>query len=342
MMNKPERCFRPLSMLTTGSAVLLLAACGGGGGGGSSQAEITPDKVVATLDSIEEVVPTCSTTAQKASFVGTAKLMGDLLTVSRSLAVDQKQAQIKVQSKVSGSCSGTPGSATVSSEHENGVTEYQLVFANYCSQGPNGNAFYNGEVQAKEIGTPTDNGPLISELRMEAENLEVKPNGDVGDTLLVSVKGARTSYGNPSTWAPDAPTSDSPDQSSVDRVRITNTTRNEVHQLDNVELVRVGGNSATVDVTGGRYTNPEGETVSVGTPVGQPLQVNLGNGEVTGGMVELVGGNDTVAQITPVAGTLRVNINVNGEPLGTSLNCDNAEQQLGETINMLFQQLPIY
>ncbi len=343
-MNLARKITRPVTLITAGSAVLLLAACGGSGGGSSSQSEITSDKVVATLNEVGQVVANCSTTAtaNKASFTGAAKMMHNLITVSRSLAVEQKSTQLKVQSRVDGSCSGNPGNATVSSEHANGITQYHLVFANYCAQGPDGDTSYNGDLDAKEIGTPTDNGPLISELQMSMQDLEVKPGGVGGDTLLVTVKNARTSYGNPSTWAPAAPTADSPDKTTVERVRIANVTRDEVHQIDGLKLDRVGGDNATVDITDGSYTNADGETVALGTPIGQPIQVQISTGEITGGVVEMVGANGTTAEITPVSGTLQVNVNVNGEAVGTSLNCDKAEQPVAETINLLLQQLPIY
>lgn len=343
-MNVFKKNSRSIVLLTAGSAALLLTACGGSGGGGSSQSEITPDKVVTTLNDVGQVAANCSTTSatNKASFTGAAKMMHNLITVSRSLAVEQKSTQLKVQSKVDGTCSGNPGSATVTSEHENGVTQYHLVFSNYCAQGPDGDTSYNGDLDAKEIGTPTDFGPMISELQMSMQDLEVKPGGVGGDTLLVTVKNARTSYGNPSTWAPDAPTSDSPDKTTVERVRIANTTRDEVHQIDGLKLDRVGGDNATVDITDGSYTNADGETVAIDTPVGQPIQVQISTGEISGGVVELVGANDTTAEIMPVPGTLQINVEVNGEPVDTSLNCDKAEQPVAETINLLLQQLPIY
>lgn len=335
--------------LATCSAVTLQACGGGGGGGGSgsAQATITVEEATENVDTVASVVANCDATpSAKISIEGT-NMLRELVEVSRAMVAEniakgRMVTRIKAASPVSGSCADSPGVAYVDSTHANGITDYTIDFQDYCAEGPDGNSFYKGVLTAKEVGTPSDSGPIISELQMATEELEVKPGGATGDTVLVTLQNARTVYGVPDTWAPGTPTAADPDLTTVGRLKVDVATRGEVHELSGVSVTREGGDVATVKVTAGRYINPEGKYVDIATPAAEPAVIDIAAAEVTSGALEATGAGGSTARITRGDQPRTVAVSVDGAPLDKGLDCTDIDAPLTETVSLLLSQLPIH
>lgn len=325
----------------------LLSACSDGGGGSASLAEVNAEAVNATVASIGEVVSNCST--ETSSVVSTASvgtetstLVAGILAVSRTVS-NNTSGVVSALAEVSGNCTAAPGSVSVSSEHSSGTTAYELDFNYYCVDGPDGETIYNGALGATENGKPSDSGPMVTSLDMEADDLMVQPGGATGNNLLVSMD-SKTTYATPynAFYGPsDTPTSDNPDKTTIKSIVVENETLAETHKIENLELDRSGSiASAAVVITGGSYVNPDGERVDISTPEGEPITVNVVTGAFVAGTIELAGSGDTAAEVT-ASGSRTVSITVNSEAVD-SLNCDNAASTISDTTRILIDELPIY
>lgn len=340
--------FSPTKLALALCSASLLSACSGGGSGNTaSLAELSADTVNATVASIGEVVSNCS--AETSSVVSTASvgtetsaLVAGILAVSRTVS-NNTSGVVSAQAEVSGNCSVAPGSVSVSSEHSSGTTAYQLDFNYYCVDGPDGETIYNGALAASENGKPSDSGPMVSSLDMEADDLMVQPGGATGNNLLVSMD-SKTTYATPynAFYGPSAaPSSDNPDKTTIKSIVVENETLAETHKIENLELERSGSiASAAVVITGGSYVNPDGERVDISTPEGEPITVNIVTGSFVAGTIDLAGSGDSAAEITS-SGSRTLSITVNSEAVD-SLNCDNAASTISDTTEILIDELPIY
>ena len=339
----PARLFTSIIAVTAAG----LSGCSGGGGGSASLTEITPEAVTATVTEIAEVVANCSVVSGDAVSITslaseTTSLVGSVIAVTHRTVADS-EATHSILTDIVGNCSAAPGVVSVTSDHADGTTTYELNFNYYCIDGPDGATIYNGIVNATENGTPSDSGPIISSLEMSADELAVQPGGASGETLLVSFDG-ENDYGtefNSFTGPAAVPDSENPDVIEVSSIVVENTSRGETHRIDDLSMTRVGSiTSASIAITGGSYTDPDGERVDILTEEGAPVTVNIVTGSFTAGTVVLEGASDTRVDIS--AGTGRtVAVAVNGE-LQESLDCDNADAALSDTADILNDNLPLY
>jgi hypothetical protein len=340
---------QPLSTLVLIASSTALIGCNGGsssGGASIPQAEITTERVANRIDTSIANVANCekSMVLRMASSINTQQLK-DILDVSRSLNANQTVKQVIVRPSADvGSCAGNPGSVSVTSEHGNGDTRYELDFNAYCTTGPEGDTVISGILVSTEDGTPTDTGPMISALDLSTSNMQIQYENSTGQaqTAVMTISGARTTYGVPATWGSGVPTIDKPDVTNVNSVKVDIETTGEVHTLNNLRVSRYGGNTATVSIQGGSYITPTGDYVNISTEDGKPLTIDVSNGEVTAGEVVLSGSNSTTAVIAATPGSRIMKVSVDGTVLDGDIDCSNTDAAVKEVVGLLLSRLPIY
>jgi len=341
---------KPLSTFVLIASGVALVGCDGGSSSSVSipQAEITAERVGNRIDTSIANVANCekSTGNRMISSINTQQLQ-DILAVSRSLSDSSSQKAKRVTVRPSadvGSCAGNPGSVSVTSEHGNGDTRYELDFNAYCTTGPEGDTVITGTLVSTEDGTPTDAGPMISALDLSTSDLQMQYKDETGQsqTALVSISGARTSYGVPGIRGSETPTVDDPDVTTVKTVKVDIETAGEVHTLNDLSVSRYGNSTATVSIQDGSYVTPTGDSVDISTGEGKPLTIDVSSGEVTAGEVVLSGSNSTTAVIAATSGSRVMEVSVDGVALSEDIDCSNTDAAVKEVVGLLLSRLPIY
>lgn len=330
-------------------AGLLLAACGGGGGGGlpAPTAVLTDTEAKSELAKFEATTTQCAV-GPSALALGTAVKLSSVIETARLASQDVREPLATSFSfDVAGNCT-VPGKFVYDYNHASGVTDTQLDFQNYCVTGVSGDTVYNGVVKAKEVGTPTTNGPLITSHQLATVGaLTIQP-GDPTATLEVTLTGGRTVYGvpgDPAIASPATPTVGAPDKTTVSSIVIKETTTAGVrtHTISNLAISRSGtASSASVSITGGRYVRPDGTTVDIRTPDGLPAVVDITTGELLNGSIELRGANNSVAAIEP--GTTARNFTVtvdSNAPLTDAFDCSGSTTPVETALNETLARLNI-
>lgn len=236
--------------------------------------------------------------------------------------------------RADGSCGGT---LLGTSEHENGITDYVVTFERFCVSSDEGDVVVDGTFLAKQIGTPSDSGPVISRAEVETDGPVTIENPD-GSVLALEIEGA-VDYGYPEAWTPGIPDDANPD---VGRIRSGTLTLDDgtVMFVEDVEIVRTGGLVATMEITGGRM-GTEGEgTADIRTREGDPLVMETL--VLTGGTVDFEGAGGTVASIAPSPETAGVFVlELDGAELPTQLDCSAGVAPLLEAGLALLTELPL-
>jgi len=237
-----------------------------------------------------------------------------------------------------GSCGGV---LDVTSEHENGVTDYVVTFQDFCVSGEQGDMTWDGVMVGKEIGTPSDSGPVIKAFEMETQGAVQVVTG--AETVSFEIAGARADYGDPQAWYPGTPTEEKPNVVKVDTIEVTRTGSGETYTLTGLHYETVGAFLTTqVEVVGGMLEGPNG-SVRVRTEEGAPLAVMLAGGSVNAGGLVLQGAKDTEVIVAPVEGEMGVvGITVNGAPYADRLDCADALGPTAELVMAVAGALPIY
>ena len=341
------RCLGGWPAMTLGafSVLAIVTGCGGGGdgdGGGPTTATLDAEWATRAVRWVEEVVPGCETQVVTQSTLDVLQAgmahMEELIELASIVPASAEQHRVTRTLSISGPCGG---SVEVDSSHARGVTDFLMDFEQYCVNTVDGPTRIHGEIKAKEIGTPTDSGPRISELRASVSNLELTQGAD---RTVVSVDSARTVYGRPATWAPDVPQPDETDKFSVKNVTMDFKTRGTRDEIHNLSAERHGPrDQAMVQVKGGRYVR--GETNErfdvVGVP-GQPMVVNVDDAHWVQGPLDLKGANNSTVRVTPGATRGEFDVTVNGEPLGQQADCQGANPPLTHMADLFIDQLPLY
>jgi len=296
------------------------------------------------LDRLEEMVPNCESP--------------DVATPTRAMRTAARQMQklsegARLLGKASGrlppllpmagvgssgSCGGT---LDVTFEHGHGDTDYVLDFSGFCMSSDDGDIVLNGTVKGFEDGTPSDLGPV-------ADSLEVSTDGPLevvaeGNTMQVTLEGARTEYGNPAAGSPGAPDDENPNVTTVREASVVYVDFDEREDyIHDLRVERTGGTTATVRILDGVLgTRGEGR-VDIRTPEGDPLVINLLGPTVTSGTIELQGADDTVMTLQPGAEPGMIDLTLNGAPFDRMADCSSARTPLVESVAAIFLALPIY
>jgi hypothetical protein len=234
-----------------------------------------------------------------------------------------------------GSCGGT---LTNLSEHDNGVTDIDLTFAAYCLQTDNGPVILDGVMKAKEIGQPTDYGPMISAFELDGDG-PITVTRDSG-TMEVEYGHSRTTYGTPSTFSPGEPTSDSPDRTEISRISFTYPDR--VDFFEGLVFERTSGWPATLHIRDGVAGTEGGGAMRLATPEADPLVFNVGTPFITSGSVVMTGKGGSEVTIVPDAATnLRFDLLLDGVPFERTVDCGTAQGPAIEFMTALMIELPI-
>ncbi len=309
-----------------GGVLLTLTACG------ERRLKLDAETLDERLDWVDADVPLCETpdaAATRAALTRASATMADLARRARPLA---RSGSLRA----AGSCGG---SVEFTSDHAHGNTDYVVTFDAFCIQTDDGAVLTDGVLEATEEGNPTPNGPMI-------KALELRTDGPVELThrarlITLELDRARTEYGNPSTFAPDAPTAENPDIITVTRGSMTYDSEREDY-VRQVRISRIGGNEATVHIERGEVgTVGEGQ-VSFQTPPDEPLVVNLSGGDVLTGAVEFTGAGGTVVRVEPTSGLGVFTITLNGEPHDRALDCSKGTLPMIEAGLTLFSVLPLH
>jgi hypothetical protein len=235
-----------------------------------------------------------------------------------------------------GSCGGT---LEVMSDHNNGVTVYELDFSDFCMAGDVTDVVMNGLVIGTEFGTPSDSGPVIEALEMETNGpLEVVHDGA---RMEFTLAGARVDYGVPATWGPGVPTAEAPDVTVVESLTVHFPDGEEADvTLADVRAERVGA-SPSYTIDGGVLAFAGVGHVALSTAPGQPVVLDPFQPE--SGAILLDGADDT--QIAVTMGTdplLRFTYALDGDAMDAGLDCSATTPLLLEAVGALFQALPFY
>lgn len=343
--------------LLVAASTWLFVACGGGGGGGggtgleftgaTTQTSITEAGVTNVLGDVEDFLPGC----EDVSVGEPAAVAADRVSLFKasSLAIDKvkggSDASMKVASKQSllpllsgffppgfdetdvGDCGGT---VRARSSHSDGVTTIGFTFNNVCIGVPGVETFtLDGDLTWKEVGTPSDVGPVIDKVTLDSNLLSLTEtvNG-TSETTEVAFSNIEYIFGTPGV-IPGDPTEAAPDLLNVGTLLIKNGDSGAVVKLEDL-AASIAGNDlgdTIIEITGGRYFMPTAGYVEIATVEGDPLVINE-LGALTGGSLVLTG-TDGEVTVTPQANGM-IDIAVNGNPLGTTVNCAELLGDLGD------------
>lgn len=313
--------------------VLPLAwACNGGGDGDTEPLRVLDEAALQEgVSLVADNVPGCFAAPTNTS-----------RTVAiPAVAMLRELARLPWPAAGTGSSGACGGEVTVQSEHANGITDYDVLFDAFCLQSTDGDVVIDGHITGREIGTPSDSGPVIS--AFEADTVGelgfTSPAGSFGITLT----GARVDYGVPATWEPGVPDEASPDRVVVDQIAVTLDPSGAVDVVRDLELTRVGGLSMEITITGGQLGR-EGESfVNIRTPEGEPVGASLGSLSLTGaGSIRLEGAEDTVIVVHPGPSAGSFTFEVNGAAYPDRLDCGGSRQVTYDIVAALISALPLY
>jgi hypothetical protein len=316
---------RPVALL-----VVLITACKG-----DPKPTLVLDAATVSdrLESIGQDVPGCDVTGG-ASLSRVAPAVRGLRTLMRALPAG---GPLMAGSGSTGACGGD---LTVEFSHESGVTDYTLHFNDLCLTSADGNITVSGDVSGREIGTPSDAGPVI-------EAMEVATVGAVtitqnGQTTDIVVTGGRAEYGKPEAWAPGEPDAANPDVVTLDNATATYSSDGRTEYVTGLRYERTGGDVATVTVTQGQLGRTDEAFVTMATVEGDPIVVDLVAMQVQSGTVRLAGADDTELLVRPGETTGTLEFDLDGAPFASGLDCSAGRQPLVQAGVALIVALPIY
>jgi hypothetical protein len=315
--------------------------------GGCKDKLIVIDEASADLrfDEIDESLPTCSSMDDGTPTRAMRSTMDQLqpfVRAARLLSGSKgRMPQLLPMAGVgsSGSCGG---SLDVEFDHGNGDTDYVLTFNQYCVSSNDGDVVLNGTVEAFEDGTPSDTGPVVDSLELETDGeVEIVHNGE---TMLATVRGARTEYGLPAAGGPQPPTAENPNVTTIrgaSAVFVDHDNREDY--VRDMRVERTGGTTATVTILEGETGTTGVGRVDIRTAANDPLVIDMVGAQITSGTVELLGADDTIMTMQPSSTQPGVfDVTVNGQPFDRSVDCTDAQAPVAEGTMALFLALPLY
>lgn len=337
---------KSLLSLAVAALPLALFGCGGGGGGGDdvgggggsgpgSAAQVNATAVQDSVVWVANTVPGCKLNAGAANAASVASAQDGLAGVG----VVQQVISVVKQARKAGGSGISPmaaqridgdcgGSLNISDVHASGITTYTYAFNNFCSLDttvtPSQKTVLNGSAVSREIGTPSPSGPIVSSSDLSVDKLTMTAKDG---TTEISVSGATVTYGVPATWGPGEATASKPDQFNVSRATVKLANQNRTHNLSNLRgTTYVSGENDVMSVSSGRYETTSHGYVDLAT--GQPIVMNE-DGRWVSGSLNLAGADGKTVVATPSAGKAGVvNVALDGQTLGASLDCSGASSQL--------------
>lgn len=347
-----------------GAVSALVAGCGGSSSGGPKLAEMDKAWVDEALVRVEDMVPGCVT---EEAVLPVAALMKsiteaeELVTLVSTKAVSADSSSTKSTSAprsiaIPGPCGGT---VTVDRTHASGSDTFEMTFEGYCLTLPatllravrsvdgagaraaaDEKLYLEGMVKSVQVGTPSNSGPVVSELRSSFKNLALT-HGD--ERTLVSMDSAKTIYGRPSTWSPFYPTVTDPDKFSIKKITMNFETRGTVDELRNLSGTRWGATgAASVDIKAGSYVRGDtGEIFNIATSADQPVVVNIDQAKWVSGEVDLLGAKGSSITIGPAATAGSYSVVRDGAPAG-SADCGAGQVPFEHLVDLLVDELPLY
>lgn len=323
----------PRTLTRAGFVGLMLAGCG------EKKLLIDAEVVNTQIDRVDANVPLCSATdAGPSPMRALAPQLGRLPQLLAPIQA-AKRFVPRGSLRTAGSCGGD---FSVTWEHESGVTDYTAAFQALCLESDDGVVVLEGSLTAREIGTPSDSGPVISAF-------EARTDGPIavlhdGKRMLVEIDEVRTEFGKPETWAPGFPDDANPDRTTLTEATVTwPDDGGRVEFARDVEIERTSGIPYTIHVRAG-VVGTEGEgAVDVRTPDDDPVVFGLSIPFVQSGAIDLLGSKQSSVRLTanPSAAGV-IDIALNGEPFDRGVDCGLARQPLLEGALILMSELPLY
>ncbi len=299
------------------------------------------ETVAERMQRVEDDVPSChtaagATTARRLRVdTASAHRLGAFFSAVRSVA-HGPEAYAGVGT--TGSCGG---SLDVSFEHGDGTTVYEAVMSSFCIPGEEGEVTYDGVFAGRENGRPSPTGPVIRSVDYETRGPVSMTQGD--DEVEVELRGARTTYANPAPWAPDPPTEEQPDVTTVDDATAHFLGPDRVDEVKGLRVEKWGESSASVRITGGAVaTRGEPGVVLIRTPGEDVVTLDLEQGTVAEGTVVFEGAGDTKVEVVvrPEQPGV-VDVMRDGVMVGP-VDCTSGNDPRGATIAALLAALPVH
>lgn len=317
--------------------VTLLGGCDGKG----KLLKIDEETLNSSLDHVDAAIPTCASAPVTAARRDVVAAWSDPI----GLTLEQiRQAHYAAQTGAPdfqlisgvGSTGSCGGSLNVEFDHANGITDYTIGLLDFCMTTAEGNLTLNGALKAKEIGKPSDAGPVISSFSASTDGpLEITTPTD---TITLVLDDARTDYGLPAAWTPGVPDADHPDVSTLKSLTATFGDGREDF-VDNLRIERVGTPSEVVITDGDVGTRGDGY-VRIRTPDGDPLIVQ--SLTPMGGAVELQGAGDTVLTIRPVGAQMVFTLELDGAAFPRGVDCAAMDGLKSEALTAFLLALPLF
>jgi hypothetical protein len=316
---------------------LFFMGCGGGGGsddsdngGGATNAAVVDETSVnKSMVFVEETIPGCQmveATEIAAGVMGSRTISnqsGALVSLFNTLAAARNQTtenltSIAIEPQIiEGDCGGT---MTITSAHLDGVTTVTLLCNNFCSPDettdPPGEIKINGKLIVKEVGTPSDLGPVISKYTAATEG-ELTVVTDA-DQVSLTLNNFAYTFGSPGV-EPGVPTQSNPDQVTMGQLTVNFVTQNRVITIANLNATSYeSGDNDVIAMSSGRFSISDKGYVDVSTS--QPLIMNS-DGDLVSGEVVFEGANDNVVTVTSGGESGTFSLKLNGEPMDKGMDC---------------------
>lgn len=319
--------------------LLALAACGG-----KPTMKLDVETVEAQLTWMGETVPGCDSTDTADALAAARSAHAAVLAVGpltlHAGTIARTQGPVSAYAGV-GATGGCGGEVTVTSEHENGVTDYVVTFDAFCVPSVDGDLVHDGVILASEKGTPSDSGPIIKAVEVETDGPITVTLG--AETYSVTVDKVRADYGYPETWAPGIADDAHPDVVTIGHVELVGGDKTAF--IDDLTYERTGTLFDTqITITGGTTGTDEDGRVGVTTVDGEPLGLDFNGGQlVLGGALELTGkgGTSAVVRAIPGSGGI-IQVEVDGATVGTALDCQGTLPPLLTLMSAMINALPVY
>lgn len=310
----------------------------GGGGGTTQQAKLDDAAVNDALNTIDTTMPGCKAVdvAQGTAKAMAAKtLLNDTSLVYRlysrlaSLRAsgDGPVSMTNKAQTINGNCGGT---ISYDSVHASGITTYTIVMTDFCSEDttvtPPEQTKTNGKLIAREVGTPSPSGPVISQWTVTTDGkLTVEAKGE---TTSLTLGQFTYDYGTPGV-DPGVPTQSKPDRMRIDSLVINYESQGRTNSITNLDAsFYEDGNNTVLDINSCRLTTDSHGYVDISTS--QPIVMNE-DGDPVSGSIDFTGASGDVLSVSPTGQDGVFEMSLNGQPLDKAIDCSGLGKELPKT-----------
>ena len=320
---------------------LVLAGCGGGGGGGSDNndnngtatkaAVIDEASVTEEMKFVEESVPGCQmveVTEIAAGIMGSRLPLDSsgalvrlfaTLTAARNRTVDYLTSINLGPMEIQGDCGGT---MTIGTSHSNGTTTFTLVFKDFCvsddTMSPPLETKINGKLIARQVGTPSAAGLVISQYTAETDGKLTVETGK--EKVSMALDNFTYTLGVPGV-KPGVPTITNPDRIALDQLTVNFETQKRLMTLTDLQAATYeDGDNKVAEMSSGRFSLGDKGYVDVSTR--QPVVINS-DGDIVSGAVDFTGANGNVATVIAGDEAGKFIIEINGKPMDQCMDCSD-------------------